>query len=120
MICNCGSPAKQKVLHRGNLTACYWACDTCGRELAEGKAADMLNERFTPHRLGWYQDTLHPLAYLKTRTRMYNLCLLRHSARYIPTLPNAEKYLHGLIRADGGMFFYSHAQEGKHYESSKE
>ena len=98
MICNCGNPATEKQIRRNNRIAHFWICSACGRELAEGEAAEMQNAQFKLDRLGWYQDTLQPLTFLITRTRMYDLCLLRHSARYTPIPPDAEKYLHGLYR----------------------
>ena len=45
---------------RGNQKATYWECEFCGREQAEGISADLLNERFTWSRVGWYPDTLTP------------------------------------------------------------
>ncbi len=103
MICKCGATATQKSMTRGNQKSTCWECEFCGREQADDISADLLNKRFTWCRVGWYQDTLRPIAFLKTGVRMYDLCLLRQSVRHMPILQNAKKYLHGLIGADGNM-----------------
>ncbi len=105
MICSCGETTNNAFLTRGKRSFFYRYCPQCGRELADEKACDLLDERFKWDRVGWYQDTLAPLTFLESRTRMYDLCLLIRSARYIPIPADAEKYLHGLIRADGSMIF---------------
>jgi phage terminase large subunit GpA-like protein len=105
MICPCGGTTNNVPQQRGDQVHFHRCCPHCGREFAEGKAADLLNERFKWDRVGWYQDTLKPLTFLETKTRMYNCCLLRRPTDYIAPIESAQKYLHGLIEADGNMIF---------------
>jgi hypothetical protein len=105
MICSCGETTNYTPITRNGQACFYRYCPKCGRELANGKAADLLNERFKWDRVGWYQDTLHPLTFLETRTRIYDLCLLRRPKDYVVLIESARRYLHGLNRADGNMIF---------------
>lgn len=103
MECKCGGRTNLKQLERDGDKHLYRECPYCLREMATGIAADLLNEHFAWERVGWYQDTLHPIAFLNTEDRLYDLCLLRRPERYIAVLASATKYLHGLIEADGNM-----------------
>lgn len=105
MICKCGASAKQHTLSRGDNHARYWEYPACGRELADGRAAELLDEKFNWQRVGWYQNILKPLPFLTTKTRMYDLRLLRTPTDYVAPIQGAKKYLHGLIEADGNMIF---------------
>jgi hypothetical protein len=91
MICKCGNPVSQKTLSRGNQKHTYWECDCCGGELADGISADLLNERFQWSRVGWFQDTLRPMTFLETSTRIYDLCFLRKTERHISISETAKK-----------------------------
>ena len=103
MICSCGGTTNKTPIRCGELTCFYRYCPKCGREFADGKAGDLLNERFKWGRVGWYQDTLKPMSFLITKTRMYDLCLLRRPKDYVAPIESAQKYLHGLIQVDGSM-----------------
>ncbi len=103
MICKCGAAATHKSITRGKQKSTYWECEFCGREQADGRSAKLLDEKFNWQRVGWYQETLKPMEFLKTKTRMYDGCLLRRPDYYIAPIDSARKYLHGLIEADGNM-----------------
>jgi hypothetical protein len=86
--------------------------------MTNGKAADVLNEHFNWDRVGWYQDTLTPLTFLRTESRIYDLCLLRRPETYKSPIPSARKYLHGLIEVDGNMIFIDEEASEDFYRSA--